>query len=361
MKKILLKAYLAYNFGDDLFLKILFDRYPNVNWVLAEGGERYINLFKKYPNVKVKNGLFFKILRRLGRVEKNDFISKYDAGLYIGGSIFMELPVWREQLEERQKIITSFYDKNKPYFILGSNFGPYKDPMFLTFYEELLQKCKDVCFRDKFSYDLFSKYSNSRLAPDIVFQLKPQNIKKEKNSLGISLINLKERGDLPNLEKYKSIYYTKLKEIIEKSILKDKSIYLFSFCEDQGDMIAIRELMDYLPENIKQKVNIISYDGDIDKFLIDFERMENIIGTRFHACILSQVFNQGLYPIIYSNKTYNVLKDIKLDKECTFINELYNLDVDHVLNIISENKIVDTQFLKDSEKHFKELDKYVKK
>lgn len=272
----------------------------------------------------------------------------------------MEIPVWREQLEERQKIINSFYNQKKPYFILGSNFGPYKESMFLSFYEELLPKCKDVCFRDKFSYDLFSKYPNSRLAPDIVFQLKPKNIEKEKNSLGISLINLSERGDLPNLEKHKHIYYTKLKEIIEKSILQDKSIYLFSFCEAQGDMIAIRELVDYLPVNIRENINIISYDGDIDKFLISFERMENIVGTRFHACILSQVFNQGLYPIIYSNKTYNVLKDINLDKEYTFINELYNLDVNHLLNIISKNKIIDTQIFKDSEKQFKELDRYVR-
>ena len=47
MKKILVNAYTSLNFGDDLFLKILFDRYPNVKWILPRGGKIYKNLLKE--------------------------------------------------------------------------------------------------------------------------------------------------------------------------------------------------------------------------------------------------------------------------------------------------------------------------
>ena len=46
MKKILLNAYINLNFGDDLFLKILFDTYPDVTWVLTKGGKKYKEIFK---------------------------------------------------------------------------------------------------------------------------------------------------------------------------------------------------------------------------------------------------------------------------------------------------------------------------
>ena len=36
MKQILVKAYLANNLGDDLFLKVLFDRYPNIRWIIED-------------------------------------------------------------------------------------------------------------------------------------------------------------------------------------------------------------------------------------------------------------------------------------------------------------------------------------
>lgn len=359
MKKILLSAYLNLNLGDDLFLKILFDRYSNVKWFLPKGGKQYKEIFKDYNNVVINDDFLFKIKRKLKITEKNRFFSKYDAGLYIGGSIFMQLPIWKEQLKFRNEVINSFYNKGKPYFILGSNFGPYSDENFINSYKNIFSKCRDICFRDKYSYELFKESENIRLAPDIVFQLRPKNIKKIKNSVGISLINLKNR-DGEGLEKYNDIHNKKIRELVECFIQSGKKITFFSFCENQGDLIAINDIVKVLDNKYKTNIEIVNYDGNIDGFLTKFESMENIVGTRFHACILSQVFNQGLYPILYSNKTYNVLKDIGLDQEYTFVKDLENLDVKHVLEKISNNKISNNNIFKEAEKQFEVLDKYVK-
>lgn len=358
MKKILLNAYINLNFGDDLFLKILFDTYPDVTWVLTKGGKKYKEIFKDYNNVKIKDSIVFKLKNKLGITEKNSIFNRYDAGLYIGGSIFMQIPEWKEQYKRREEVINSFAKQNKPYFILGSNFGPYKDIIFKQKYELLLNKCEDICFREKNSYDLFKESCNIRLAPDIVFQLEPKNVKKIKDTIGISMIELNERMDL---KEYREIYLDKIKNIIEKGIDKNKKFTLFSFCEEQGDLKIINELVDIIDNKYKSNIKVVNYAGNIDEFLTEFEKMENIIGTRFHACILSQVFGQGLYPIIYSDKTYNVLKDIGLDNEYSYIKDLINLDEDNLFNIISENKISDLSIFKESKKQFEELDKYVSK
>lgn len=356
MKKILLNAYVDLNFGDDLFLKILFNRYPNVKWFLPKGGDKYKEIFKEYDNVVIESGILFKIRRKLGLVEKNRFFKRYDAGVYIGGSIFMQLPQWKEQLMERKEVISSFHSKGKPYFIIGSNFGPFRESEFLEEYTALFKQCKDICFRDRYSKNLFLN-SNIRIAPDIVFQLKPKGIKKIENSIGISLIEVEDREEL---KFYRNIYISKVREIISKGFLENKNFTFFSFCENQGDLKIINEVIEPLDAKIKNKVKIVNYDGQIDDFLEKFETMETIIGSRFHACILSQVFNQGLYPLIYSDKTYNVLKDINLDRYYCYIQNIKTLDVSELLKIIENNKIKDRTIFQEAEKQFRELDKYVR-
>lgn len=369
MKKILVNAYLAKNFGDDLFLKILFDRYKNVEWILYDytvknGAYEYKKIFKNYKNVNIKNDLsnkyrvIGKIRSKLG-VEKNidKLINQCDAGIYIGGSIFMQLPQWKSQFKEREKLINKFYEDNKPYFILGSNFGPYKEMEFIEEYKKLFRKCNDICFRDEYSYSLFSELKNVRVNPDIVFQLKYSNKSKIKNSLGISLIDL---NSIANLSEYRKVYKNKIKELVIAAIKVGKSITFFSFCNHLGDSKIIEEIINELNGEYRRHVSVVKYLGDIDKFLNEFSSMEDIVATRFHACILSQVFEQGLFPIIYSDKTYNVLRDIQLDDYYCYIKDICNLNIDSILKSISLNKIKDKNILKRSECQFDKLDEFLK-
>ena len=355
MKQILVKAYLANNLGDDLFLKVLFDRYPNIRWIIEDIPGKKYDMLSSYENVFVVNGYLYKVLRKL----KLEYLyyKNYDSVLYIGGSIFMEIDDWEQQYRNRKRIFEMF--KSKPIFILGANFGPYNDNKFFLKYFDLFKKCVDICFREKYSFKLFNELKNIRVAPDIVFQLKGKNLEKRKNSVGISLINLKDE-EQKKLRQYSEIYNKKIKELVEYFIDNGKNITFFSFCEKQGDLLVINEILEEIDEKYKVNIEVMSYNGDIDGFLNKFESMENILGTRFHACILSQVFNQGLYPIIYSNKTINVLKDIGLNNEYIHINEIENLDPVHVLNKINNNKIKnDNKIFEDSEKQFEVLDRYV--
>ena len=84
---------------------------------------------------------------------------------------------------------------------------------------------------------------------------------------------------------------------------------------------------------ITENFEVVNYEGNIDEFLEKFESMENIIGTRFHSVILSQVFNQGLYPFIYSDKTLNVLRDIGLGQKSIIILEIVKSLVARMIKI----------------------------
>ncbi|WP_294184185.1 polysaccharide pyruvyl transferase family protein [uncultured Clostridium sp.] len=356
MKKVLVCAYLEFNLGDDLFLKIIFEKYPNVNFVIFNCDKKYKKLFRNYKNVRIENSLILKIFKEFGLKSIIKKLQNYDILLYIGGSIFMQFNHWKKQFKNRKNIIDLFSYNKKPIFIIGANFGPFYEKTFVNLYKKEFKKCTDICFRDTYSYNLFKDLNNVRVEPDVIFQLKTKSVKKIKKSIGISIINLKNRD---NLKTYQQIYNLKIKEIIEKAISKNNIVKLFCFCEREGDMIAIKDIIKILDKRYYKNISIVNYSGNINEFLLQFKQMENIIGSRFHACILSQVFDQGLYPIIYSDKIYNVLKDIDMLHEYTYIKNLKDLNVEHIFKVISQNKIKNYDVFKKSENQFIEFNKYV--
>lgn len=354
MKKILVNAYYAKNVGDDLFLKILFERYKNVKFYMLCSNNHYKEIFKEYKNVFIYNAtIYTKILNKLTKGKYLYY--KYDSIIYIGGSIFMQQHIGEyNSYSHRKDIIEKFNRLNKPVFIIGSNFGPYKDKKFKELHANLFEKCNDICFREKYSYNIFKSLSNVRVAPDVVFQLNYQNQIKRKKTIGISMIDLSFRKDLKD---YSDKYYTKLSKLANKYISLDYKVKLFSFCKKENDEIAANKVLENIYD--KNNVSIYKYDGNINEFLDEFSKMDTIIATRFHAMILGLVFEQNVFPIIYSQKTYNVLKDLGLEENCIHIKEIDNIDVDTIIELSKKNKLNDKNIIKESEKQFLKLDEYI--
>ncbi|MDD2435427.1 MAG: polysaccharide pyruvyl transferase family protein [Bacilli bacterium] len=113
----------------------------------------------------------------------NDIIEKAisyncDGIIHIGGSIFMQSDDWRYKLlAYRKKMI-----KGKPFYIIGSNFGPYKEKEYFDYYKCLFDKADDICFREKLSYNLFSDLKNVIMSRILLFQYLQQikQLKKDK-------------------------------------------------------------------------------------------------------------------------------------------------------------------------------------
>lgn len=329
MKKVLVKAYARKNLGDDLFLEILFNRYPQTIFYL-EASEDYNSIFEKYHNVKIikqpsKSILlrcfdyilrhffpfFFKIILKRRLVvffKKSALYQSIDAFVLIGGSMFMQhrtLPVYDEivfyeQLEENNSKISVF--------ILGANFGPFTDDKYLKGYANVFSKAKDVCFRESYSKALFRDMENVRFAPDIVFSALFETLDKKKDTIGFSIISPENRDSMQEIECEN--YYEKNIELISKFVRDGKTVYLFSFCKEEGDEDAINKIVCKLDTDILEKIQICFYSGEIKSFLKTYSQVEMMFCGRFHSIILSLLFEQSIFPVSYSSKMTNVLKDL---------------------------------------------------
>ncbi|WP_297436434.1 polysaccharide pyruvyl transferase family protein [uncultured Clostridium sp.] len=361
MKKILVEAYLAKNFGDDLFLKVLFERYEGteVSFVVSTYNKEYKKIFEKFTNVEVRlKSKAKKVNYKIGVLRKVEYkheAKEFDALLLIGGSIFSQEEYWEVQLQRNREKIGMYKKYNKKVFIIGANFGPFCNEKFRVDYENIFKMCDDVCFRDMYSYNLFDE-KNIRVASDIVFSMKINQPIKTKNTLGISLIDISYRD---KLKEYSNKYKQKIVDIINYNTEKGIDIKLFSFCEFQGDLKFAREIFEDV--NMKENVEIINYDGDIDVFMERFSEVENIIGTRFHSIILSKLFDQGIYPIVYSEKTMNILKDIGSEKIFSYVEDIKNIDETKILKVIEDNKSSNLDDIKlKAELQFEKIDNFIK-
>ena len=328
--KIFLMAYARKNFGDDLFVKMLLERYPRHDFYMKVDKYEYLDLLDKHENLHVLIG------PDTDEELYNSDVNDYDGYIYIGGSIFMEGGKVYNLSEKFYDFVKRCKEAGKPFCYISCNYGPYQTKEYLELSKKNFKTCTDICFRDKYSYDMFKDIENVRYAPDYAFTYKISNNEKIKNSIGISIIDLSIRE---NLKDKQESYIRMLTNNISEYLNQGKKVYLYSFCEPEGD----ERTMDILLEEFKGNPNIIGvrFDGDVDKFLDIYIKMEYMICARFHAVILSSVARQKMYVMSYSKKIDNVINDLRLDLPIIHFDEISsNLSINlSEFNSIEENKI----------------------
>lgn len=335
MKNILVDIYLAYNLGDDLFLDVLAKRYPNATITVFHPGNNYNRFFKSYNNVsKIPYTFKNKLFRRLKIHDKltdySTIAQEYDALLFLGGSIFREEAFAKKVYKYRLQIINSFKKENKKVFFLGCNFGPFKNESFVNQYKKLFKAADDVCFRDKYSYNLFKDIEQVRYAPDILWSYPiPKNPITEK-SIGYSIINPMHKE---GLAKYYKDYIHLNTQSILKNIELGYTIKLLSYCEMEGDLKIINEILKDIPQKLHNEIEVLKYKGNIDYFIDRFSSIDVLFAARFHANILGLLCNINVVPIIYSVKTSNLLNDLNFEGEIISFNELDKLQTLNIANI----------------------------
>jgi len=334
-KRIFILAYTRQNLGDDLFIYMLLNRYPNIQFHINIEKKEHAKLFENFENIT--------IYQSKGRKLTKENVNEYDGYIYIGGSIFMENIGSNYTVTEELLLFMEECKKQKiPFHYVSSNFGPYITQNYLNLTKEVLSNCTSIYFRDRYSANLFDKIDTVHYAPDLAFSYLPEKTEKKVNSIGISIINLNIRS---KFKEYIESYYQMLIKNIKEYIKQNKSVTLISFCKYEGDEGAIDEIMSRLPENLKEKINILKYDGNIEYFLNEYSKMEYMVCSRFHSMILSVIMNQKCKVISYSDKIDNVIKDLDLfDKDQIIHLEDINYDTNIILNTFKQvytNKIED--------------------
>lgn len=364
LKKVLVEIYLQFNLGDDLFLDILAKKYPQTEFTINYLGKNYDKFINQYPNLKRRQyNLFNKVGQHLKLVNYINNYKKlaedYDALIFIGGSIFREEEYHETLYKERMEIVNEFKQKHKSVFVIGSNFGPYNTDEFLNDYTAFFELCDDVCFRDTFSYNLFKDLPNIRHAPDIVFQLdiSPFLIKTNKKRVGFSIIDVRHKQGLSN---YYNEYINSTSKSIEMLMEKGYECTLMSFCEHEGDLKVIKTIKSNLPSELSKNITVYSYDGNIGEALKLISTFNIFIAARFHANILGLLSKTGLVPVIYSEKTENMLRDINFENILVSMDELHLQYRENTIKNSLDNIIDLSVISKDAEQHFDKLASFVK-
>ena len=351
-KRILVRAYLSGNLGDDMFVLQLARRYPDFKFLIFSNGI-YVNAFKSCYNVKILPPIFYKLdnlLFRFFKIRPIAFIISKTvlAVVHIGGSVFIEPKQWEDK-EYRLPNVKRFY--------LGTNFGPYKTERFLKNVEKRLLHAQDVCFRDSYSYHKFSYLKNVRKAPDILFGYSNYPEICEGEYLGISVIELCRREQLAKMEVPYLDFLIKTIEHFYQNGIKTK---LLVFCECEGDLCVAQKIISMLKTS---RAEICVYTQNVEDFLEVINSCRYIIATRFHAMVIGFALKKKVLPIIYSNKQSNVLSDLNYSGDC------WNLLEGGCCSIIPErifdsmnDEVIDIDNVKLlSEKHFEKMDQYLKK
>lgn len=342
--KILVKAYLANNLGDDLMLNILFNRYPNYTFHVIGLNECNNRGLRKFKNVKSIKGKF-NIIRS---------IPSFDAFIIIGGSMFQDTP---ESIKDYTndfylcKILKFF---KKRFYIMGCNIGPFITWGCLPILTKLFKLADFISVRDEESYNFLKSINleNKALYPDIVFSLPDQNLgihTAQKKTLGISIINLAS-----NLE-YKQAYIDKISEIIKVFKNKYDEIILFAFESGvQNDEIVIDQIINSLNCS---KITKKTYNGSIRSFLNAFKKCDLIIGTRFHSIVLALKYGIKFIPIIYNQKAENLLNDLEYKSLRIQYKEMKKVNAMELLQIAEgiESFKLDEKYIIESENHYNYL------
>lgn len=359
---ILLDIYLEKNLGDDLFLESVLNRYPEHQFYIFSQLD-YSNFEKNHPNFKVirlnkiVNYLNAKLKKKSSVVKK--FVKKYniDALVCIGGSIFIEFDGWESLYQERLNLWQYMKQLDKSIYVISSNFGPFHSEVFLKNYSNLFNSVDDICFRDEYSFDLFKEKSNVRKEADVVLSLplKGKKVNIEGNSIGISVINLLNRNPL---KKHHKEYINKMAEIIDQYNNENKTVYLLSFCEREGDEQAIQEVLSNVVH--KDNVQVVNYRGDIPAFMNIFSKLDSIIATRFHSIILGMIYNQNIYALNYSDKSVNFINNHNLNIEMSSIENVKDLNIETINRSMTKTNSLN-DLIVSGEKQYEALDKLLLK
>ena len=312
MKKVFLNAYTCQNLGDDLFVHTITKRYPDVKFYLWSGVTN-ISTFRRLTNLKVINNdsRYIRLLHKI----RPSLVSRYrskkeqscEAVVYIGGSLFIEYDNW-------ETILTwwDFEAKNRNFFVMGANFGPYKTEAYRESLSKIFSYMKDVCFRDEYSFSMFCDNPKVRYAPDILLGIEMPERTDFKKSVFVSVIDCQDKSEGVNQfsvfeDQYLSFIFCAIKSFLSAGY----HIFLASFCKAEGDENAIHKLLSKFDMSVAQTdIDVINYDGtNSDEMLQTISNSDYVLASRFHAAILGFAARKPVLPVVYSDKTIHVLRD----------------------------------------------------
>lgn len=308
-KKIYLKGYFDYNFGDDMVLKLVARSLPDHSFFIEDVGRT----------------LIFK--------EKNIFLAskkeclKYPS-LVVTGSGFMIGNRTKLKIE----ILRYLKRENPGDYCFGCNIEPLDDPLKRFLISRKLNKFRLITCRDKYSYEWITanaKKTKVHLLPDIVFSMSDDMIPQKSGEELLGIVVMHRLGDSADSE-----YYSAMASAADLWIkTTGKKVLLMAFDSgNEDDVWACHVIKDKM--SFSEKAEVIMH-RDCTEIPKAFSRCEKIICTRFHAVVLALRMGLPFYPLIFREKVRNLLKDIEYPFSKSDID---NIDLEGLNAFVTESQ-----------------------
>ena len=305
-------GYFDHNFGDDYMQRTA--AYYMSEYETYIDAEDYGNaslMLLKEPNVNIKR----------------DNEPKKHTKLLVTGSGFMINSFKALKCE----LVWFLKSKHIADFCIGCNIEPFSNKFSEWLVAQKLKKFKYIICRDKKSLAWVRKKcpgTKSEYMPDILFAM-PKEWLPEKSSgdkLGIALIKFNDDG---------GEYYRKMAQTADYWIeTTGKGVILFAFDVGSEDDISVCEEVRRLIKH-KDMTEVVMHGekGEIPKA---FSECGKIVGARFHSAVLSMKMNIDFYPVIYRQKTRNLISDISYPIKGSDIN---SVDLEDIKKFLDTEKV----------------------
>ncbi len=363
-KCVMLYGFYGMNLGDDLFFDKLLTRYPNTLFLIY-CTNNYRSFFEKYSNTKfyaVEDRLVQKINSIGNKLHIRELfelllLKRSNGTVHIGGSIYQQIGNFELDYKIRKRRNRPL----KPFFSISSNFGAYETEDFKLKWRKQFKKFKDICFRDRYSYNLFSDVKSTRYAPDLLFSYKAPETNVIPGSVAISIVDL----SLPIRKMPQEIYEAYLKTLV-KTVCnlanEGHKVTLLGFCSFEGDAAFIETLLNHLPEDVRQHVAALNYSFDnTNEIICALASAEYIIGTRLHSVILGLTMRKKVLPIVYNSKMEHILSDIGFYGPTVTLNEIANYSQSGLTEFLKITDVFDvSEHINSDNLQFEKLDEFLR-
>ncbi|WP_158598304.1 polysaccharide pyruvyl transferase family protein [Falsibacillus albus] len=351
-------VYLDNNLGDNIMGEMLINFLQKNDikcYLLINNEFTYSNFIDKFSDVDIINNIDKEVIKE----------KAIDFYIRVGGSIFPHNTaadgIFRYHTLLQYKMMKQ---NGVKIFILGCNVGPFKSSIGIGATKGIIKTSNLITCRDKKTYDFISKIKKKDffIFPDIVFSRKDlrKKNKKENDVLGISTYT----GYTKELIKYNYDYTKMMCGIVNKYLLEKRNGKVKLFVFDSGynsDYPTSHRIYDSVKD--KKRIEIIDFSGNIYDFMDEFYKCSVMIGTRFHSIVLALLCNTPILPVIYSNKTRNLLSDLNYQGEIIKIQNCRDVNINRVTNSIINGigllDSIDNKILEDSEGHLNILYRYI--
>ena len=379
MKKIILQFYGCYNLGDDLFVKVFSEHFPDCRIRLLgnprcvpQGLGEHVSVHPfSWTDMALRKGMSLcdrdgvrwmcRLLDRVSQSRLNGIRRGCDAFVRIGGSVFMEHAPGCTEIDFATEQAPDFRFENGPVgpgntFIIGANLGPVYSEGYWDRIEDQFRQYRHVCLRDYASYCKMRHLPQVQYAPDVLFLVPKPEVPETGENVVISVIDMANHTDNDAIiEAYERLLEQAVVYFSDRGI----PVTLVSFCQWQGDEAAANRLLERVGE--RENVSTCFYRGDAAPVLEALARATYVIGSRFHSIILGLSFGKCVFPNLYNCKTRHYLKDLRLSGKSAEMEDLPGMTLEDVLYNYRNHIQTDcTDHRRYAENQFRGLREYLK-